>query len=128
MEQEKDKEVQKALSKLISDEWFAGNTYKMFIAAMTADGRRAIGELMLDVAKDELDDHLANLVHFALENGYDIPVSYNEMKKLADKEDIKLFESCKKGEDYLWYLGKGVEAEERAIKEYEKYIDNEKVN
>lgn len=29
--QDKDKEVQAALNKLISDEWFAGNIYKQFV-------------------------------------------------------------------------------------------------
>lgn len=30
-EQKKDKKVQDALNKLISDEWFAGNVYKQFV-------------------------------------------------------------------------------------------------
>ena len=30
-EEKKDKKVQDALNKLISDEWFAGNVYKQFV-------------------------------------------------------------------------------------------------
>ena len=30
-QEEKDKNVQDALNKLISDEWFAGNVYKQFV-------------------------------------------------------------------------------------------------
>lgn len=80
---------------------------------------------MVETANDELDDHYASLVAFASQNGYDVPSTYSEMKKHADKGDVKLFESCKKGEDSLYYLKEGVKSEERAIETYEKYVDDE---
>lgn len=80
---------------------------------------------MLETANDELNDHYASLVSFAKQNGYDVPSTYSEMKKYADKGDVKLFESCKKGQDSLYYLKEGVNSEERAIETYEKYIDDE---
>ena len=46
------------------------------------------------------------------------------MKKFADKDDIKLFENCKKNEDALFYIEKGIEAEKRAIEAYQKYVDD----
>ena len=50
------------------------------------------------------------------------------MKKYTDKDDIKLFENCKKNEDAIWYIEKGIEAENRAIKTYEEYVDQNWLN
>ena len=73
---------------------------------------------MLDISSDELNDHLKSIIDFALANGFSVPASYNEMKKFADKEDVKLFENCKKNENALFYIDKGIDAENRAIKTY----------
>lgn len=116
------------LDKLISDEWFAGHIYKQFVMLVKPEYRSALAEPMLDVAKDEIDDHYTSLVEFALQNGYSVPVTYNEMKKKADKEDVKLFEGCRKDEDAIWYIGKGIESEQRAIKTYEEYVDQDWLN
>lgn len=121
----KDKKVQDALYKLISDEWFAGNVYKQFVVLASVESRQQIEQLMLETSDDELDDHYASLVAFAKQNGYDVPSTYSEMKKYADKGDVKLFESCKKNQDALFYLNEGIKSEERAIETYEKYIDND---
>ena len=85
---------------------------------VNANDRSKIAEEMLDIAKDELDDHLRSIIEFALQNGFAVPIIYNEMKKFADKDDIKLFENCKKNEDALFYIEKGIEAEKRAIEAY----------
>ena len=124
-EEKKDKKVQDALNKLISDEWFAGNVYKQFVVLASDEARAKIEELMLDTANDELNDHYASLVAFAKQNGYDVPSTYSEMKKHADKGDVKLFESGKKGQDALFYLNEGVKSEERAIETYEKYVNDD---
>ena len=123
-----EKDIQKMLNKLISDEWFAGNIYKQFAILVKPEQRNAIFDTMVDVANDELNDHYKSLVEFALQNEYSIPTTYNEMKKFADKDDVKLFENCKKGEDAIWYVGKGIEAEDRAIKIYEEYVDQDWLN
>ena len=125
--QEKDKKVQAALSKLISDEWFAGNVYKQFVLLVDPMYRPQIEDLMLETANDELNDHYASLVAFAVQNGYDVPSTYAEMKKHADKDDVKLFESCKKGQDSMFYLAEGVKSEERAIETYEKYVNGDEL-
>ena len=119
-----DKSIQDALNKLISDEWFAGHIYKQFILLVKADDRAKIASQMLDIANDEIDDHLKSLVEFALSYGFSVPSTYNEMKKFADKDDIKLFESCKKDEDALFYIEKGIESEKRAIEAYQVYVDD----
>ena len=79
---------------------------------------------MLETANDELNDHYASLVAFAKQNGYDVPSTYAEMKKYADKGDVKLFENCKKNQDSLFYLKESVKSEERAIEIYEKYVND----
>ena len=116
------------LDKLISDEWFAGNIYKQFVMLVSKEQRNAIKEPMLDVANDELNDHYESLVEFALQNGYSIPTTYNEMKKHADKPDVKLFEECKKNEDAIFYIKHGIESEKRAIETYEQYVDVDWLN
>ena len=47
-----------------------------------------------------------------------MPSTYNEMKKEVSKEDLKLFEDCKKGQDAMFYIEKAIEAEKRAIETY----------
>lgn len=113
-----DKEVQAAINKLISDEWFAGQTYRQFILLVKDDDRSKIAGEMIEVANDEIDDHLRSLIEFALSYGFSVPSTYNEMKKLADKEDVKLFEDCKKDQDAKFYINKAIEAEKRAIDTY----------
>ena len=46
------------------------------------------------------------------------------MKKEVSKEDLKLFEDCKKGQDAMFYIEKAIEAEKRAIETYQKYVDD----
>lgn len=123
-EQKKDKKVQDALNKLISDEWFAGNVYKQFVLLVDPMYKPQIECIMLETADDELNDHYASLVAFAEQNGYDVPSTYAEMKKHADKTDVKLFESCRKSQDSMFYLNEGVKSEERAIDTYEVYVND----
>lgn len=78
--------------------------YKQFVLLVSPEDRSKIAGEMLEIAKDELDDHLKSIIEFALSYGFSVPSTYNEMKKLADKEDIKLFENCKKNEDALFYI------------------------
>ena len=119
-----DKSVQAAIDKLASDEWFAGNIYKLFAIAVKNEDRAKIADEMLDIANDELDDHLKSIVTFALQNGFAVPTAYNEMKKFADYADVKLFETCKKQQDALFYIEQGIESEKRAIEAYEKYVND----
>ena len=119
-----DKNIQAAVNKLVSDEWFAGQIYKQFVLLVKDEDRSKTAEEMLDISRDELDDHLRSLIEFGQSYGFSIPSTYSEMKKFADKEDVKLFENCKKNEDALFYIQKGIEAEQRAIETYQKYIDD----
>ena len=123
---EKYSKIQNLINKLVSDEWFAGQIYQAFPLAIKSEDRAKIAQLMADVANDELFDHLKNLTKCAIELDVDVPSTYKQMARYADKDDVKLFEGCKKGQDALFYLEKSIEAEKRAIDTYEKYVnDNE---
>lgn len=119
-----DKDVQTAIDKLVSDEWFAGQTYRQFVLLVKDEDRSKIAGEMLEVADDEIDDHLRSLVEFAISYGFSVPSTYNEMKKEVSKEDLKLFEDCKKSQDAMFYIDKAIEAEKRAIETYQKYVDD----
>ncbi len=117
--------VQRALNKLISEEWLAGNTYMLFANALDRADRncQAVKEAFIDTAVDELSDHMKSLLEFAIACGYDVPATYAEFKKHADREDVNLFESFKKGKDSAYYLDLAIEAEKRAVKSYEEVIE-----
>lgn len=102
--QQLDKDVQAAIDKLVSDEWFAGQMYTQFVLLVKEEDRSKIAGEMLEIADDELDDHLRSIIEFALSYRFSVPSTYSEMKKLADKEDVKTFENCKKGQDALFYI------------------------
>lgn len=120
----KDTKVQNALNKLISDEWFAGQMYKQFIIAVDSVERSQIESQMTDTAIDELADHMKNLIDFAISYGFNVPATYNEMKKYADKDDVKTFETVKTGQSAIFYVKKAIESEKRAIQTYQKYVDD----
>ena len=126
-EQELNKHIQTALNKLISDEWFAGQIYKNFAMLVKQDDRASIYDEMMDTASDEINDHYVKLIKFALANGYSIPATYVEMKKFADIDDIKLFEKAQKNKDATYYLKISVDAEQRAIDTYEKFLQDKDV-
>lgn len=124
---ELNKNIQSALNKLITDEWFAGQIYKNFAMLVDSQERNLIYDDMMNTASDEINDHYAKLVRFALENGYAIPVIYADMKKYADAEDIKLFEKVQKNKNAEYYLKISIDAEIRAIETYEKFLHDKKV-
>lgn len=122
-----DKDVQTLLTKLISDEWFAGHTYIQFTLLVDKDELAKIADQFIDVASDEMNDHYKNLVEYATNNEYDVPTTYMELKKKADKEDVLAFESGKRGKNALFYINLAIKAEERAISTYEKFVEQDYV-
>jgi len=122
--EKKDPQIQRALDRLISEEWFAGQMYKQFVLMVNPADRHLICETMVEVADDELNDHFKSLVKFAVDNGFDYPANYTEMKRYADKQDVKDFESAKKGQDAMYYIDKSIASEQRAIESYQKLLDN----
>lgn len=116
--------VQKLLNKLISEEWLAGNTYLLFKTAISKEDPNinSIVQAFDETAVDELSDHMAKLVDFAIQFGYDVPSTFKEFKRFADKNDFELFESFKKDKDSNYYLDQSILSEQRAIASYNKAI------
>lgn len=98
--------------------------YKQFVLLVKPEDRHLICEKMVETASDELNDHYRSLVQFAVDNKLEFPANYVEMKKLADREDVRDFESCKSGKDAMFYVEKAIASEERAIESYKKVLDD----
>lgn len=127
-EKELNKKIQVTLNKLISDEWFAGQLYRNFVMIVKPEQRSVIHDQMLDIASDEINDHYKKLVTYAITNGYDVPASYSEIHKLADKDDVKLFEKTQRNKDAKFYVKLGIESEKRAIEAYEEALKEKDVS
>jgi len=56
--------IQKALNKLISEEWLAGNTYLLFASSIDREDRsfKAVSDAFVETAVDELQDHMKSLI------------------------------------------------------------------
>lgn len=117
------KPMQKMINRLVSAEWLAGNIYALFVTALKKEDLPKVKELLLDTSNDELYDHLRSIVLKAEEYGFDVPSSYKEFTKHADKADVKIFENTKKKQDLLYYVDKVIELEERAIIDYENALE-----
>lgn len=89
-------------------------------ATMAADPESVdvIADLFNQTAKDELDDHMAELVKWCREYGYDVPCSDKEFRKEASKDLIKLLDNMKKKQDAGYYLDLAAKSEELAIATY----------
>lgn len=58
------KKVQDALSKLISEEWVAGNLYALMAISCKKDEREIINSLFTDLYNDEIHDHYRSLIEW----------------------------------------------------------------
>lgn len=126
-----DTKIQKLLKKLISEEWLAGQMYKLFIIVMQDQIDENILETFNITANDELNDHMAKLIIFAQTHGFNVPATYKEFIKFANQDDVKQFESFKNGKNIEYYLDESIKSEENAVKSYtdaineiEKYDSN----
>lgn len=117
-----DKEIQKILNKLISEEWIAGQLYKLFIQAIKPEYLSTVFDAFEETATDEINDHMANLIVFARKYKYTIPVNYKDFNKFAGKDDVKQFESFKSDQDAKYYLEEAIASEQRAIATYADII------
>ena len=117
------KPMQKTINRLVSAEWLAGNIYALFVNAMKKEDLPKVKDLLIDTANDELYDHMRSIVIKAIDYGFDVPTSYKEFKKHADKADVKIFENTKKKQELMHYVDKVIELEERAIIDYENALE-----
>jgi len=92
-----EKKVQKILNQLISEEWMASIMYKQFILATCCkDERHQIKDLLMELSEDEMDDHYAKLVKYAIHNGYSVPCQLKDYEEYASDKTVKQFNGWKK--------------------------------
>lgn len=119
--------VQKLLSKLISEEQIASEFYRGCIKATCPCQSAEFGSIFSEIAKDELDDHAAKLIAYAIENDYDVPFKYKDYEKYAEDKVVKQFNALKTGEKTKYYISEAVKSEELAIKSYDEAIHTEDI-
>lgn len=122
-----EKKVQKALNKLISEEWMAGTMYKQMLLACKQDEVKTLVELVHETAVDEIDDHYAKLVKYAVSYGFDVPCHVKDYEKYASDACVKMFNNFKKDQDAGYYITQIIEAEKDAISSYEEILDDEEL-
>lgn len=119
-----DKDIQKALNKLISEEWIASNMYQQMIFGCIPEERGVIYELFTSIANDEMHDHMKSLVDWCMQHAYDIPCKTAEFKRYASAADVKLLDTFKTKQNAAYYIEKAIESEKSAIESYKAVIDS----
>lgn len=115
--------IQKALNKLISEEWIAGNLYRQMVLACDPEDRLVIKDVFLTISSDEINDHMTSLIEWAISHGYDVPAKTSEFMKYASAADVKQFEKFKTKQKADYYISEAVKSEESAIKSYEEALN-----
>ena len=109
--------IQKAIKKLIADEFYSSQYYTLTPFAVEAEQYGAIYELFKQFeisAKTKFN----NIIEWAIKYGIDIPHSEAEMKKIATSEIVKKVSSVKKKQTADFYINKAIEIENIMLKIY----------
>lgn len=117
------KKLQDSVRRLISEEYYAYQLYLFSRLAVKSEDRGAIFDLFVEIAEDELDDHMNTLIGWCNEYGVDIPCTEREFKKYASPAISKQVSDLKKGKDAAYYLSEAVKSEEAAIASYKKVLE-----
>ena len=79
------------------------------------------------IATDELDDHLKQLMEWCMEYEIEFPSTESEFKRAASKPMQKIVSDLKKNKDAGYYIEQAMKQEELAIKSYRDTLDNAEV-
>ena len=120
-----DKEIQKILNKLISEETIANCFYIGCIAAACKCQKTAFSDMFVEIATDEMDDHCKHLCEWAVANDYSVPFKFKDYEKFADKAVVDQFNKLKENEDASYYVAEALKSEEDAIKSYDEALKYE---
>ena len=120
--------LQKAVQKLIAEEYSAYQLYFFSKFAVKAEDRGVIVDLFDQIAADELNDHLKTLAEWCAEYGVDIPATESDFKKAGSKPMQKIVSDLKKNKDAGYYLEQAVKQEELAMKSYKDVLENSEVS
>lgn len=120
-----EKNSQKILKKLISEEIIAADFYMGAINSVKPEELHFIVEKFLEIQKDERDDHQAALTKYAMEHGYEVPFKYKDIEKYASKKMVSKFNALKKDETAAYYVKQAIECEKEAIMSFEEAMSQE---
>lgn len=118
------KKMQKALNKLISEEFLAATMYRNMIFACIPEERHFIKDLFEETAEDEHNDHFVKLIDLALELGLDVPTKLSDYEKYAGESTVKQQRNFKKDQCAAYYVDEAIKAEVDAIKSYQEILQN----
>lgn len=117
--------TERIVKRLVAEETVAGTFYKAAALTANREARALIEKPFLEIAVDEIDDHLKKLVRFADERGFDIPFKFKDVERLPSKKTMQLFNSLKRGEEAVKCIEKAILMEVEAIKSYEEAMQEE---
>ena len=120
-----EKNTQKILEKLISEETLAVEFYKSCVHAIKYEQSCSISEKFLEIAQDEDTDHLDKLLKFAKQNDFNIPFKRKDIEKKASKKMVSLLDKLKAKEDASYYIEQAIISEMDAIKSYQDAMSQE---
>lgn len=111
-------ELADRLNSILSDEYLATETYHMAQIAMVGKKQHLLEEIAGDNAKDEFEDHFANLCKWMQSKGIKVVTKHSEMEQLTNctKFDISDGMSTEEIIDML------ITSEQEAIDVYEEVI------
>ena len=115
--------IAKAVCKLISEEYYAYQLYLFSGLSVKKEDLENVDQLFAEIGKDELNDHMKQLIAWCREYEVEVPASESEFKKLADVKAVKLVSGLKKNKDAVYYINEAIKSEEIAIESYKKALE-----
>lgn len=122
------KEIQKSLMRLISEEWYAYQLYTFSALAAPKDCAETVRELFAEISEDELGDHMKGLVAWCRQYDYAVPCEPKDFAKYAGKNAVKLLDAVKPGRDACYYIRTAIESEKDALESYKAAIEEKGVS
>ena len=123
-----DGKLQKAVLKLISEEWYAYQLYMFSRLAVKNEEAETVDKLFNDISDDEINDHMAELIKWCRTYDYEVPCGETEFKKYAAKKISKQLADLKKNKDAAYYIDEAIKSEHEAIASYKAIIEYPEVS
>lgn len=120
--------LQKVVQAMIAEEYFAYQLYFFSQLAVKAEDRGALRELFAQIAADELEDHMKELVEWCAEYKVDVPATDAEFRRAAAKPMQKVVQDLKKNKNAGYYLDQAIKHEELAIQSYKEALAEREVS
>ena len=119
-----DRQIQKVLNKILSEELVAHMFYMGCTVATCPCKGQEFSQMFIDIAEDELNDHFMKIKTWAIANDYEVPFKFKDYEKYAS-ESFKQVENLKKEQEAIYYVNEAIKSEQDAIKSYEEALSVE---